>query len=361
MDTGDKKLVPSAKNKDVIQSYKLTTARNNIGLYGQRLLLRLVEFANSTGAIEGQNFTNVEESRPIQMMEELFGEFRNLTMPATAILGTKEEYTKLHKDLVACMHHIIEYKDEDGALVAFPLLSYAKSGKRGITVSVREELWQAMLDFSEGFRKFELKSALAFKSTYSLRLYLLMSGQTNPLTYSISQLKDMFGLIEKNPDGSVKKEKYKRAPDFIDNVIEPAKRELDACSPYTFEYELLTSRRCIQGRAAITAIRFTPLKQDKFRDADLVLKEQMNKYSGAFGNFGLSIAEANILKHKFGITQKGIKNNFALWTALKKNNIDILSELDHLAVRVANLRPQNPAGYVINSLKGILKEAGIKI
>ena len=359
------KVSPSRKNKDLIQSYALTTMRDEIGLYGQRLILRLVEAANATGITEGLDFkhgTDLEQVCPARVESELFGEFKTIVMPATAVLGEAEEYTKLHRDIKACMRHIIEYIDSDGDWIAFPLLSFAKCNKQGIKVQVRQELWDAFLNFTKGFRKFELNAALSFKSTYSLRFYQLMSGQTEPLTYSIKELKQMFGLIQKDDNGRIIKEKYKGKPtDFIKYVIDPAKAELDSCSPYTFEYAPLESRKRAQGRAAITAIQFFPIKQPKFRDPDLEANELTSNYRGAFGDFGLSIAQKNILMHKFGLTDKGIRNNFKLWEALVKNGIDITRELDLLAVRVANLRPENPAGYVIKSFKGILRDAGIKI
>lgn len=358
------KVSPSKKNKDLIQSYALTTMRDDIGLYGQRLILRLVEAANATGITEGLDFkhgTDLTQVSPARVESELFGEFKTIVMPSAAVLGDADEYTKLHQDIVACMRHVITYQDSDGDFVAFPLLSYAKCGKKGIKVVVREELWDAFLNFTKGFRKFELNAALSFKSAYSLRLYQLVSGQTEPLTYSIRELKEMFGLIKKDEKGKVT-EKYKDKPvNFINKVIEPAKAELDRCSPYTFEFVPLESRKRAQGRAAITAIQFFPIKQPKFRDPDLEANELTSKYRGAFGDFGLTIAQKNILMHKFGLTDKGIRNNFKLWEALVKNGIDITRELDILAVRVANLRPENPAGYVIKSFKGILRDAGIKI
>ena len=53
-----------------------------------------------------------------------------------------------------------------------------------------------------------------------------MSGQTTPLTFTFTKLKEMFQLTDK----------YPRTPDFIKRVIEPAKRELDEKSPFSFEY-----------------------------------------------------------------------------------------------------------------------------
>jgi len=357
-------LIPAKKNKDLLQSYTMTTMRDDIGLYGQRLILRLVEAANATGITEGLDFkhgSDLTQISPARVESDLFSQFKRISMPATAILGDAQEYTKLHHDIKACMRHIIEYVDDDGDLVMFPLLGYAKCNKKGVTVEVREELWQAFLNFKKGFRKFELNAALSFKSTYSLRFYLLMSGQVEPLTYSILELKEMFGLIKKDDKGLIS-EKYKdKASLFIDKVITPAKKELDSCSPYTFEFAPVVSRKRAAGRAAITAIKFFPIKQLKFRDEELEATDLTNKYKGAFGDFGLTIAQKNILMHKFGLTDKGIRNNWKLWEALVKNNIDIIRELDILAVRVANLRPDNPAGYVIKSFKGILRDAGIKV
>lgn len=352
------------KNKDLIQSYALTTMRNDIGLYGQRLILRLVEAANATGITESLDFKNgkdLTQISPARVDSDLFGQHKTIVMPATAIMGKSAEYTKLHQDIKACITRVVEYVDSDGDWVAFPLLTFAKCGKDGIKVQVRQELWDAFLNFSKGFRKFEINVALSFKSVYSLRLYQLISGQTEPLTYSISDLKKMFGLIKKDAKGNIQ-EKYKnRTTDFIKYVIEPAKTELDRCSPYTFKYYSLTSKKRAKGRAAITAIQFIPIKQSKFRDSDLEANDLTSIHSGAFGDFGLTVEQKEILINKFGLTDKGIRNNHKLWEALIKNGIDITKELDNLSVRVANQRPNNPAGYVIKSFYGILKDAGIQL
>ena len=43
------------KNRTIIESYQLVSAKNNIGIYGQRLILRLVQIANEKGYVEGVN------------------------------------------------------------------------------------------------------------------------------------------------------------------------------------------------------------------------------------------------------------------------------------------------------------------
>lgn len=62
--------------------------------------------------------------------------------------------------------------------------------KRGwVRFEIQPEIYNAVLNFSKGFRKYELKTAMEFTSQYSMRFYELMSGQQTPLTYTIEDLK----------------------------------------------------------------------------------------------------------------------------------------------------------------------------
>lgn len=354
------RLVPSKENKDLIQSYALTTLQGKVGKYGMRLILRLVEAANSTGATDGMDFKNGSDLRqicPSEVDSELFDEYTRISMPATAVLCGDEEYTKLYADLDACMRHIFSYIDEDGSRVSFPLLTFAKCGRTGLIVDVRNELWNTLLDFTKGFSKFELQVALSLKSVHSLRFYQIISGQTNPLSYYIEELKEILGLIKRDSKGNIKSEKYKNSPSlFISKVVIPAKKDLDRCSPYTFEFKPIETRRNKTGRAAITGIQFFPIYQPQFRDENLKANDIASKYSGAFNNFGLTKEQKDILVDKFEFTENGIRKNWKLWEDLAKHNIDLTSELDTLAKRVSVLRPENPAGYVVKSLKSILTD-----
>lgn len=368
-------LAPTQSNKDIIESYDFATLRDAIGLYGQRLMLRLIEAANATGIIEGLSF-KAGDCKPVSLAKvetDLFGHTR-IIMPKTAIMGSSEEYSKVTNDIEACMRHIIKYNNKDGDIVMFPFLTYAKCGRGTIELEVQDELWTVMMNFTKGFRKFQLQTALNLKSKYSLKLYQIISGQKDPLTYSLTDLKEMLGARwteQQETGGRVKKtvlvdkEIYPHPKDFVRRVILPAKEELDMCSPYTFEYDLLYSRKSKTGRPAITAIRLIPLYQRKFRDPDLEAAELANKYPGAFNNFGLSREEKDILINKFGLTEKGLKNNFLLWEAIKKEEkegtINLLKILDRLDKRASNERPADPPRFVIGTLKAIMKDYGIKV
>ena len=124
------RLVPSQKNRDLIESYNFTTLRNNIGLYGQRILLRLVEAANNEGAFQGLDFRH-DDCRKIEQNEivtNLFGRTK-ITIPAKSIMGNSEEYTKLKSDIRKCIRHIVEIDKEDGSFKLIPFFQSAEYKK----------------------------------------------------------------------------------------------------------------------------------------------------------------------------------------------------------------------------------------
>ncbi len=335
-------------NKDLIESYKLTTVRDRIGIYGQRLILRLVEFATAEGATQGLDFKSGKDIRQVEVTEDLF--YKRVTMPLAYITGDSDNRSKPRASIKALMQEVIEAEDEDGDWFAFPFLSFAQVKNGELTVEVRKELWQVFMDFRKGFRRYELQAALQLKSTYSLRLYKLMSEQgTKQLDFQLDELKRMLGV----------RDKYPRPRDFFVKVLEPAKEELDRVAPWSFTYTPLTSRKQAGGRAAIVGVRFFPKYQPAHRDPDLEGNRLRQRFSGALAP-SLNQAQRNMLIHKFGFTQKGLLNNRELFEAALQH-IDLTTFLLELAPRVSTLRPKNPTGYVINAIRMELAAQGVDI
>lgn len=336
-------------NKDLIESYKLTTVRDRIGIYGQRLILRLVEFATAEGATEGLDFKSGRDIRKVEITDDLF--YKRITMPLESITGDSDNRSKPRASIKALMQEIIEAEDEDGDWFAFPFLSFAQVKQGDLTVEVRKELWQVFMDFRKGFRRYELQAALQLKSTYSLRLYKLMSEQKdiNCLDFQLDELKKMLGLGEK----------YPRPRDFFVKVLDPAKEELDRVAPWSFTYSPLTSRKQAGGRAAIVGVRFFPRYQPQHRDQNLEANRLKQRFPGALAA-GLDQTQKNILVHKFGFTQKGLLNNRELFEAAVKY-LDFTVFLLELAPRVSTKRPKNIPGYVTNAIKMELAAQGVEV
>lgn len=74
-------------------------------------------------------------------------------------------------------------------------------------------MWRCILDFGSGYRKYELETAMSFKSVYSMRMYELLSGQKTPLSFNVEDLLERFKLAGK----------YKRISTFEEKVLEVAK------------------------------------------------------------------------------------------------------------------------------------------
>lgn len=339
----------NGNNKELIESYKLTTVRDRIGIYGQRLILRLVEYATAEGATEGLKFKGGRDIRKVEVTGDLF--YRRITMPLSYITGDSDNRSKPRASILALMKEVIEAEDEDGDWFAFPFLSFAQVKNGMLTVEVRNELWQVFMDFRKGFRRYELQAALQLKSTYSLRLYKLVSEQRDidHLDFQLDELKKMLGVGDK----------YKLPKDFLARVIEPAKKELDEVAPWSFNYTPLTSRKQAGGRAAIVGVRFFPQYQPEHQDPDIEDEQLKRRFPGALEP-GLNQAQRNVLIHKFGFTQKGLLNNQKLFDAAVKN-IDFTNFLFDLSERVSRLRPKNISGYVINAIKIELASKGVEI
>ena len=223
------------------------------------------------------------------------------------------------------------------------------SGK--MVIQVNKKVWDAMLDFSKGFRKYELETATKLRGKYSLRIYKLVSKQTQPITYLIEDLRKMWGLTEK----------YKKVDDFVKNTIVAAKDELDRVSPYSFDYVLNSAKTAEvnkgrKGRPAITSVTFFPIHRMNNESTDAVRKS-------VDPSMMLDRMVSDLLRNKLGFDWQGIKANISLFDIAQKQ-FDLFTFLNQVAPKA--LRAVNPQGYVINAIKkhlsehyGIVIEGGI--
>jgi len=313
-------------NKDVIQSYILTTAKYDFSVYEKRILYRIVEMYQYI--LEGKKL-----SERYRVEENLFGDQR-ITMPIDSVLTgeSDQNYTRIKHALVALRNKTFEYEDDKKwkliGIVEKPVLN-----KQGfLEFEIRREVFEPMLDFSKGFRKLELKVAMSFESVYAMRFYELLSGQKNPINYRIEHLKILFSI----------EEKYKLNADFIRKVIIPAKKELDAKSPFSFEYALIKNGRKIES------IRLYPYEIPENRDEEL---ERKNLQRQTSLRWDLDKVYIDYLEQNFAFTRSEIKNNRDLFIKAQEK-LDLLMELSKLKVK--SEEAENRKGYIINALKNMV-------
>lgn len=318
-------------NKDVFQSYVMTVMRydaSNVIL--KRILTHIVNANQDFN--EGVKYKG---GVVINIDEDLFKD-RYYTFEIKSILmgETDKNHTRVKKAFRTLQTKIFEFDNkEEQDYFAIPFITGLRITRGVATFRMSELIYKAFVDYTKGYRKFEFELSLSMSSGYSMRLYELISGQIEPLTFEIKHLKQIFKL-ENN---------YKRVNDFIRYVIEPAKKELDEKSPYTFNYK--TNKK---GRA-YHSITFIPIYQPQFRNDDLERKELQKQVSPGMI---LGRQSTDYLKHSFDFTTAEIKQNIEIFTQASKK-FDLIEFLSKVKPR-AN-RANNPKGYVIASIKSQLK------
>lgn len=322
----------SDQNKYVIQSFVVTTSKYDFSVYEKRVLYRVVEYCQRY--IAGEKLSDMNFN--IEIHNNKYVEF---IMPISLLMTEKEKKNKKHSKVKDALRSLRERNiefEKDGQWMVTGMITVANlDEKRGqVSFDVTKEVLMSILDFSKGYRKIELKTAMNFRSVYSMRMYELISGQERPLTYSLDKLRILFQLENKYPNNS----------DFIKKVIDTAKSELDKSSPYSFEYTLNK-----QGRR-IVSINLIPKKIGE--NTDLSLEEKQLKQQMSI-MWDISQAAIQYLKTSYLLTTKEIKNNLDLFKRAE-NTFDLLVFIRDIKPQV--MKAHNPKGYLIQSIKNKLSE-----
>jgi hypothetical protein len=265
-------------------------------------------------------------------------EFYNVEIPISAFLSDDEDnnYTKVKEALRSMSRKAFEFEDaREWRLIQ--LIIAPKIGKYESIVkfTLHQDIYDALLNFSKGYKKFELKTAFEFKSVYTMRFYELFSKQNTPLVYSVDNLKLMFGV----------QKKYKDTRNFIIRVVDAAKQELDEKSPYSFEYTPLKTGR------KITSIKFYPVLRPQNVNPEYEAAQLKKLISPS-----LMIKDNMIrmyLKEHYMFSTPELKNNIDLFMMAEKQIPDLLMFLSEVKAK-AN-RAGNPKGYLINALRKKMK------
>ena len=314
-------------NVDLVQSYVMTTAKYEFSAYEKRVLYRIVEVLQA-------KTNSLKLKYDYSTQENLFGG-TEFTLPISCFLKDDGDtnYDEVKKALISLRQKGFEYEDSEHwgyyGIIEMPKITKYNSF---VQFTIQPLLMAAFLNFSKGYRKYELKVAMSFESVYAMRFYELFSNKKEPIIYEIEKLKKMFGI----------EDKYTGRPNnFISKVVEPAKKELVKHSPYAFQYERVKTGR------KITHIKFKPFHIPKNRDEELEKKE-LGKQTSVRWEF--DIKTINYLKDVFLFDDKGIKNNIDLIKNAVGNEKykDWCTDINGM-IRKYDIK--NPTGFFINEIK----------
>lgn len=324
------------EEKYIIQSNGYTTLRNDYGIYAQRLLILIAE------AMQYRFDGAVLKRSQVNLTKEILRYRFNVTQLKIAGGTHNNQYIK--KQLMDIAKTIIKARDDENAATLFaPLFTmlWYRENTGEIEVEINQYLWNIFAELSNGYKRYQLHTAMSFTSTYATRLYQMLKGNTKPITYKIEQLKEMFVL----------ENKYKLAKDFIKYVIKSGIDEINEKSEIDVKYTPETLKTG-KGRPKVYAITFEVKERPEKTNFDLTHSEINRK-------MGLSIIPAQIktkLMQAYNFTEQGIKANADIIYdayALMKNPA-FSQWLDKK--RATAMKAKNPQGYIIQAMKNELEK-----
>ena len=311
-------------NKEVIQSYLITTARYNFTADEKRVLTRLIEMFQPM--LEGKKLVGKIE-------QDLFKNW-HLTKCIGEFITDGQNYKRVRDAIFALNDKKFIYADDKGEEV-IRIIEMPKIYKRGeVEFWLNPKIVDCFLNMSKGYSKYELGVSLSFKSVYTMRLYELLASQTKPISFKIDDLKTSFGVADK----------YKLNADFIRRVIKTAQTELTKKSPITFTYKV--SKR---GRTYYK-ITFSVIHQPQHQNEDVEMNKLKRRVDPSLVH---GIELYRYLKNTCGFIDRELKNNLTLWGSA----IDLMGK-DELLTKVREIwgrarTADNPKGYLINALKSM--------
>lgn len=254
-------------------------------------------------------------------------------MPVADILRNEKDqnYTIAKKAFRSLAQKGVEYEDDEiwqyTSIISSPKIDKIKGY---VIFTVLDDIWRCLLDFTKGYRKYELVTAMQFKSVYSMRMYELMSGQKRPLEFTFEDLKMRFGV----------KDKYKLVGHFKTRVLDIAKKELDESSPYSFNYIEVKEGRKVVG------FKFFPTFKPDNKDTELYATELRSKVSASAQ---ISREAYDYFHYSFEFQAAEISKNKKTIIEGEKKIPDFIGFLSSLVG--PSRTAKNRIGYVINAIK----------
>lgn len=313
-------------NREIIQSYILTSAKYDFTADEKRVLTKLVEMFQPM--LNGKKLEG-------KISQDLFNTY-HLILPISSFMTDKQKYTRVRDAFFSLNDKKFIYADDEVEEV-IRIVEMPKIFKRGeIQFALNPKIVQCFLNMSKGYSKYELEVSLSFQSVYAMRLYELISGQEHSITFKIDTLKQMFGVADK----------YKKNGDFVKRVIDTAQRELNEKSPVSFTYKINKKGK------SFFSIQFNPIIQPSNQDANIEFSKLKKRV-----NPSLVIGKElrNYLKNTCDFTETEIKNNLELFAkCVEIYGDEILTDIRNIQVR--SRKAKNPKGYIINALKSKLNK-----
>lgn len=321
-------------DREVIQSFLITTARYDFNLYEKRIMTGIVSLLQDK--LEGKKLRGKIEP-------DLFGDYRFDDIRLSDLMPDFEKNPKLYREAIISLRNRVFEFENDEVWKPIGIIEMPKVfGKRGVvSFIIQKEMIEVFLNFTKGYSKYTLGVSLGLKSVYAVRLYELLSNQKISLLYPIDKLKEIFQVSEK----------YKENTNFINRCIKPAKKELDENANWSFDFSLIKEGKKYKY------IKFTPIhivereseeiqRQEATRRVSLMwhLEMQVSRFLKGTCKFTdrelkpkITLNRLQKFQNKYG--HMSVSKMSEIWERAKNNNLNV-----------------TPKSYFMASIKDEVKE-----
>lgn len=227
--------------KLTIISWLLTLRKKICGIYENRIFYAIL--------VALQKFVDPDKCGkhiPHHLPTDLYGDIL-LEIPLQSCLKNPEDHNHMlvYKALtkLATTGMWIQGEKEGYAVTIIQKPKHVLSSSV-ITLKVDIAIAEALMDYTNHYRALNASLACSFDSVYTMRLYEIVAGVEFVATRTLQHYRQLFDL----------ETKYKDNTDFLRFTFDVAKAELDAKSPWSFNY-----KRVVKDRR-IHAIEIAPYK-----------------------------------------------------------------------------------------------------
>ncbi len=308
---------------ELIQSLIYSVARGHVSLYESRIMTKIIEYAQ----------VSLKGEQPKRFQKQIHHKDPNchILLPVSYLLDEgNDHYNHVYEAARSLMKKSFEFYDFDkkewhATPIIYNITIAARKGLLSFYVDRR--LLEVVLNFQRGYKSYDLETALSLGNPAAVRLYIIMNEQSTPLSFSVDNLKQMFGV----------EDKYKQTADFIKKVIEPARIAIDKAGVNGFTYS-----RVFCGRKVVK-LTFFPKQGSRALAAPKIESHDENVCYQAL---------CLLLKRDAMFTAREVSCNSAtLKRAVKiPDAVNNLSRIIHISHR-----KKDPKAYIVGSLKREIK------
>ncbi len=298
-----------------------------MGLYELRIWIKIVERANQV--LDGRLACKYTYTDTDVLDEHLL-----FDIDSCDVMDDKSNHYELVKDAVRKLStHLIEHYDKSNRIwMSSPLIydSCIILGTGRITFHVARWVFEYILNFSRGFCRYYLESAMKLKRSNTIIMYMLTCNLSQTISYNIDVLKAITGDSDK----------YKNNHDYIKKVINVACDELQAENLNGYTYNVI-KRGC-----KIVSIEFKPVRRQVEETAQVTARLPLSSIC----DYALKTYLVN--QCDFSIRELGAhKDLLNKYSKLPGWQEDLLAIVERQRKRRAG------KGYIINAIKSIVSES----